>query len=746
MKQFTFLLFMIFMTGTICFPHNLITGKVVDKQTKNPLTGANIMVTGTYLGTITDQFGTFTLKTDSVIKSITVSFIGYAGKIIPVTRPGENFLIELEATPMELNQIIVSSTTVNNLKSLSKVDADLRAANTSQDVLRMIPGLFIAQHAGGGKAEQIFLRGIDNDHGTDIDISVDGIPVNMVSHAHGQGYADLHFLIPELVSSIDFGKGPYYTDHGNFNTSGYVGFHTPDRLDNSMVKLEGGMFNTLRGVALLNLLGNGTQKKQSAYLASEMMLTNGPFESPQNFLRLNLFAKYSNYINLHKKLIFELSTLSSKWDASGQIPERAVKEGIISRFGSIDDTDGGYTGRTNAMIKLINNKSGRAFSENMIYFTDYYFELYSNFTFFLKNPVDGDQIRQKEKRKIYGYKTRYKFESLLGEFASTTEVGGGFRYDDINNIELSNTKSREITLNQMALGNIDEVNAFVYANESLEKGKWVLNLGLRGDYFKFDYDNKQDTIYKTDSKNKFRLSPKLNLLLNLNANVQLYFKTGLGFHSNDTRVVLSHESGEILPVALGADLGTIFKIGKRFIGQTALWYLHMQSELVYVGDDAIVEPGGRTQRFGLDVSTRFQFTNWLFADLDLNLAHPRYLDEPSGENYVPLAPTFTSIGGITLKHSSGFNGSLRYRYMKNRPANEQNTVTAWGYTVADMVINYTKQKYEVGFTIENLFNTEWNEAQFDTESRLYNEPQPVSELHFTPGTPFFIKARVSFFF
>jgi outer membrane cobalamin receptor len=169
-------------------------------------------------------------------------------------------------------------------------------------------------------------------------------------------------------------------------------------------------------------------------------------------------------------------------------------------------------------------------------------------------------------------------------------------------------------------------------------------------------------------------------------------------------------------------------------------------DVVYVGDDAIVEPGGRTQRFGLDVSARFQFTNWLFADLDLNLAHPRYLDEPSGENYVPLAPTFTSIGGITLKHSSGFNGSLRYRYMKNRPANEQNTVTAWGYTVADMVINYTKQKYEVGFTIENLFNTEWNEAQFDTESRLYNEPQPVSELHFTSGTPFFIKARVSFFF
>lgn len=746
MKRITFFLFMLLISGATCFPHNLITGKVVDKKTKNQLTGANIMVTGTYFGTVTDQFGTFTLKTDSIIKSITISFVGYAVKTIPVTRPGENFLIELEPTSMELTQIVVSSTTINNLKSISKVDADLRAANTSQDVLRMVPGLFIAQHAGGGKAEQIFLRGIDNDHGTDIDISVDGIPVNMVSHAHGQGYADLHFLIPELVSSIDFGKGPYYTDHGNFNTSGYVGFHTPDRLDRSMVKIEGGMFNTLRGVTMLNLLGDGNQKKQSAYLASEIMMTNGPFESPQNFVRMNLVAKYINYIDPHRKLIFELSTLSSKWDASGQIPERAVKEGLISRFGSIDDTEGGYTGHTNAMVKLVNNKSGRSLAENMVYFTDYHFELYSNFTFFLKNPVDGDQIRQKEKRKIYGYKTRYKFESFLGEFASTTEIGGGFRYDDINNIELSNTKSREITLKQMALGNIDEVNAFAYANESLEKGKWIINLGLRGDYFKFDYDNRLDTIYKTNSKTKFRLSPKFNLLYNLNTNVQLYLKSGIGFHSNDTRIILSDNPGEILPMAMGSDVGTVFKIGKRFIGQTALWYLYMQSELVYVGDDAIVEPGGRTQRFGLDVSARYQFTNWLFGDLDLNMAHPRYLDEPRGENYVPLAPTFTSIGGITLKHSSGFNGSLRYRYVKNRPANEQNTVTAWGYSVADMVINYTRQKYEIGLTIENLFNSEWNEAQFDTESRLYNEPKPVSELHFTPGTPFFVKMKASFFF
>jgi len=745
MKTLFFLLLNLFFIST-GIAHNVVTGKVVDKNTGSPLVGANVMVTGTYYGTVTDQFGSFILKTDTVIQSLTVSFVGYKTQIILIKKPSEHLLIEMIPVALELSQVVVTTSAVNNLKTLSRVDADLRAANSSQDVLRIVPGLFIAQHAGGGKAEQIFLRGIDNDHGTDIDISVDGIPVNMVSHAHGQGYADLHFLIPELIRTVDFGKGPYYTEHGDFNTSGYISFKTPEHLDQSLIKLEGGMFNTLRGVALINLLGGKeSHKNQSAYMASELMLTNGPFKSPQNFIRMNFFGKYTNYIDQNTRLTFEFSKLQSKWDASGQIPQRAVNEGLIGRFGALDPTEGGFTGRTNFMIQYIKELPKGASFENQFYFSDYYFELYSNFTFFLKNPMDGDQIRQKEHRHLYGYKTRYKFNRSLGAFSSETTFGGGFRYDDIDHIELSNTKKR-ITIKPMALGDIDETNLYGYVNETLLKNKWVLNLGLRGDFFKFDYNNRLDSLYHTDSKSKARLSPKMNILFNLNSQLQFYLKSGIGFHSNDTRVILSGKSGKILPAAYGTDLGTLFKLGHRFLGQAALWYLYMQDELVYVGDDAVVEPGGRTTRFGLDLSVRYQFTKWLLGDVDVNLAHPRYPDDPEGANFVPLAPGFTSVGGLTVKHPSGFNGSIRYRYMKDRPANEDNTVTAFGYTVVDLVLNYKKPKYEIGLTIENLFNTEWNEAQFDTETRLYNESAPISELCFTPGTPFFLKGKISFFF
>lgn len=744
-KMISFMLLIVLFQAT-GFAHNIVTGKVVDKNTGAPLAGANIMVTGTFYGTVSNGFGSFSLKTDTAIQTLTVSYIGYLTQEVPITKPEEFVLVEMVPSSLELNQVVVTTSAVNNLKTLSRVDVDLRAANSSQDVLRMVPGLFIAQHAGGGKAEQIFLRGIDNDHGTDIDISVDGIPVNMVSHAHGQGYADLHFLIPELIRSIDFAKGPYYTDHGDFNTSGYVRFQTPERLDRSQIKMEGGMFNTKRAIALLNLPEkiNGTEK-QSAYLASEFFLTNGPFDAPQNFIRMNLFGKFTNYFDRNKRMVFEFSKLQSKWDASGQIPQRAVEQGITDRFGALDPTEGGTTGRTNLSVKYTDVLPGGAIFDNQLYFSDYNFELYSNFTFYLKNPVEGDQIRQKEHRHLYGYKTRYSITRNFDGFTSGTTFGGGFRYDDIDNIELSNTKER-ITVSPLALGDINESNLYGYADETLEKGKWVLNAGVRVDYFKFDYNNKLDSLYHTQSKQAARLSPKLNILYNLTHQFQFYLKSGIGFHSNDARVVLSNNPGRVLPGAFGTDLGSIFKLGNRFIGQAALWYLYMQDELVYVGDDAVVEPGGRTVRYGLDLSARFQFANWLFGDLDVNLAHPYYPDEPAGANYVPLAPVFTSVGGITLQHPSGFNGSIRYRYMKDRPANETNSVTALGYTVVDVVINFKKPKYEIGVTLENLFNTEWNEAQFDTETRLYNEATPVSELCFTPGTPFFLKAGISFFF
>ncbi|HQU57588.1 MAG: TonB-dependent receptor [Phaeodactylibacter sp.] len=742
------ILFFLFLGfGSCLSAHNIIRGKVLDATTQLPLEGASIQVEGLSYGVATNRLGQFTLYTDTSITAILVSYIGYETQRIEIRSPEEVLSIGLEPAAIDMDQVVVSGADTKSLNTLSKVDVGLRAVNSSQDVLRLVPGLFTAQHAGGGKAEQMFLRGFDIDHGTDINVSVDGIPVNMVSHAHGQGYADLHFLIPELIQAVDFGKGPYYTTQGNFTTAGYVQFHTFNALEHNLVKMEVGQFNTLRTLAMVDVLGTQAQARgQNAYMAAEYLITDGPFDSPQHFNRMNLFGKYTNMLDDGSLFTLEASAFQSKWDASGQIPERAVEQGLIGRFGAIDDAEGGQTSRKNLSAHLVKNLNERTYVENQFYYSQYDFELYSNFTLFLNDPINGDQIRQKESRNLFGYQGAYHLSSELANNPLASTIGIGFRYDDVNGNELTHTRNRRENLMPIALGNIDELNAFAFIDESLRLGRLSINAGARLDFLKFDYVDQLNPEYQTLSQQKTALSPKLNFLYELTSNWQLYFKSGMGFHSNDTRVVVAQKGAEILPAAYGADLGTLWKPAPRLVLNTALWYLFLEQEFVYVGDEGIVEPSGRTRRMGADLSIRYQLTDWLFADADVNYTYARSADDPEGENFIPLAPDLTSTGGLTFQHPSGLNGSLRYRHLDSRPANEDGSVMARGYTVVDAVLNYTHRRFEVGLTLENVLNTDWNEAQFDTESRLFGEVEPVSELHFTPGMPRYLRARVGYFF
>lgn len=226
----------------------------------------------------------------------------------------------------------------------------------------------------------------------------------------------------------------------------------------------------------------------------------------------------------------------------------------------------------------------------------------------------------------------------------------------------------------------------------------------------------------------------------------MYFYNGRGFHSNDTRVAVQQNGKKVVPAAWGSDVGGIFKIGNKLVFQSALWYLWLDQEFVYVGDEGIVEPGGQSRRVGIDVSARYEVAKNLFADLDVSVANPRAMDVPKSENYLPLAPRFTSVGGLTYRKEYGWNGSLRYRYMDDRPANEDNSTIAKGYFIVDAAVNYSKKKWEAGFAVQNVLGAKWRETQFETESRLQNEPAPVSEIHFTPGTPFFARLSFTLFF
>lgn len=746
MKEITFFvlasLLFIFNTGA---QTKTLTVQILNEETKLPVAGAVIASDGKSFNRVSDETGIVTLATLSA-NSIRISAVGYSNKTIALSDITADGKIFLKPTITSLQEIkLGASSRTGIFHTISDLDIHLRPIINSQEVLRIVPGLFIGQHAGGGKAEQIFLRGFDIDHGTDIQINVDGMPVNMVSHAHGQGYADLHFVIPELIDKVNFSKGPYFADKGNFATAGYVEFKTKDYLENNFIKLEGGQFNTYRAVAGINLLNKKQKEKnQSLYLGGEGSYTKGFFESPQDFNRFNGIVKYHGKISSRSSLTSYISGFASKWDASGQIPSRSVADGSIGFYGAIDDTEGGETSRYNFSNTLVTNFNNGLRWKNQLYYSRYNFELYSNFTFFLENPANGDQIKQKEARDLVGFNSSIEKEQSFGKTKALFQAGLQSRFDKTLNSELSNTKNRDELLSRIMEGNIAELNVGLFAEEKIRFTGFDLTLGLRGDYFENRYND--HLMSQTAASHSFIISPKLNLTYRVSEKVQLYSFNGQGFHSNDTRVAVQQNGREVVTPAWGSDLGGIFKLGKKAVFQTAFWYLWMKQEFVYVGDAGVVEPGGKTQRMGWDASLRYQLMPALYADIDLNYTDPRILNVPEAENNLPLAPKFTSTGGFTYRKATGWNGTMRYRWMGDRPANEDNTVKARGYFICDAAVNYSKKKWEAGLSFQNIFGQKWKETQFDTESRLQNEPAPVSEIHFTPGTPFFVRANFRIFF
>ena len=654
--------------------------------------------------------------------------------------------------------VITAGTGFNSYQILSQLDLNTTPARSAQDLLRRVPGLFIAQHQGGGKAEQIFLRGFDADHGTDVSVAVDGMPVNMVSQAHGQGYADLHFLIPETVSGYDFGKGPYYTDHGDFTTAGYVDYRTINTPAHSLVKLEGGEFHTARLVTLLDLLPAPARAEgKSAYIAGEYLYSDGPFDNPEHFNRTNLFGKFITPIHSSGQLTVTASILGSHWRASGEIPNRAVAEGYMKdRFGAIDSAQGGNTTRANGVVKLETHLNDRLTMENEGYYSHYFFDLLSNFTFFYFYPSTGDEFRQHEQRDLYGYHGRLTHKTWWGPATLTSSAGWGLRYDDVSPSFLAHTMKGDTILSYIQLGLIREMNANGWLEETLKTGSWFFKAGLRADYLHFYYGNQapaSDTsaaIYTgaNPRASKTISSPKIEIRYTASGNTQLYVRAGKGFHSNDARIVIANRGYQVLPAAVGADIGIDWKPAPGLYLNMALWYLYLRQEFTYGADlgDQAVTPGGRTTREGIDISTRYQATDWLFGRLDVNLARPRGLDAPKGMDYLPLAPTLTGTAALDFRFPNGFNGGISCRYLHDRPANEEGTLTAVGYFITDAAVSYTRKKYEIGLTVENLFNTSWSESQFEYTSRLKYETLPVNEVSYTPGTPLFAKLKFSIFF
>ncbi|RME93526.1 MAG: TonB-dependent receptor [Candidatus Hydrogenedentota bacterium] len=642
-------------------------------------------------------------------------------------------------------------------RRVRRQDLKIRPITKPTDMLQIVPGLVTAQHAGGGKATQYFLRGFDLDHGTDLALSVDGMPINMVSHGHGQGYADIHFLIPEVYKEVLVRKGPYFVDVGDFGTAGAVEFRSFDEIPENQISVSGGMFQTYRTLFL-------HQSKSSHFkpiLAVETYHSNGPFENPEKLKRVNLFFKNVFVEKKDTRLSLTAMGYASKWNASGQIPERAVKSGLISRFGSIDNSEGGSTQRFSLSTNYVSEEAN-AKTEMNAYWIYYNFNLFSNFTFYKDDPINGDQIAQFDRRHILGAEAKHTIPYSIFSMRASTLFGGRIRTDLIQN-ELYHSVQRKL-IQPKTRSEITQSNLSAFLEQRLVFTSWVRFVGgARAEYMLFEVndllENKGTTTTAanpTDPKTSgqtddAKLFPKANLIFSPTRNWDIFLNFGMGFHSNDARGTViandpNRQSVTPMTVATGYEVGSRVFLWKRLDLAASLWLLDLESEIVWVGDEGTTEASGRSRRYGTDLEARLRLWRWLYFDADVTINTAKFRDNPGNANSIALAPRLTVTSGITIKNLNGFDASIRLRHIGDRPANETGSLVAEGYTVIDAYLAYRYRQFEWFAIAKNITNTPWKEVQFATQSQLKGEANPVEEIHFVPGTPLAVEGGMRFFF
>jgi outer membrane receptor protein involved in Fe transport len=604
-----------------------------------------------------------------------------------------------------------SASTVRNL------DFDLRPKTSPNDVLRVVPGLLAVQHQGGGKADQLFLRGFDADHGTDVGVFVDGVPVNLPSHAHGQGFADLHWIIPEAIERIDVAKGPYDVRYGDFSTAGAVNLITRKEFPESQIGVTIGGFPTVDrwetterfvGIAAPKL--GGPLEKVHPWIAFEGAHDNGPFDNPENLRRYNLFGKVSLDINPHTQLGLFVSAYGSQWVGSGQIPERAVGTSALKTpFGSLDPSEGGLTERQ-MMTAFLHHKGDDDEFTATLYVVNYRLALFNDFTFYFENPVNASEIEQDDKRTYAGAKLDYHFHRHWHGLSLRTTFGAEARYDDVHvdrwDVESCSVNGtpdvgcplgdfrkrigRHIDTSQFGMfapGNNDDIgllNIAAYAEEDVVVNKYLRFLGgLRADYFTFNLADQSETLgantpNTSGTAQRALVSPKFTAVITpVHDLFELYLNGGMGFHTNQAQIALldgktfNDENGvpfkvRAVPRIYGAEIGARLHLWNRIDVAGALWASYLESETVFDADHSTFTPSSPTKRYGVDAEARVRILPWLFADVDVAQATATVDDSLGGA--LALVPNFYMTAGFTVKHPSGIRAGVRFRYVGPRPA------------------------------------------------------------------------------
>jgi len=591
------------------------------------------------------------------------------------------------------------------------------------ELVEVVPGTLATQHSGSGKANQFFLRGFNLDHGTDFTTSLDGIPLNLPSHAHGQGYLDLNSVIPELVDKVEFGKGPYHADLGDFSSAGYAKIHSLHRLEQAFVNFTGGEYDYYRGVAgRSGRVGNG-----ELLYGGEVNFFAGPWQQAENLNKYNGLIRYTVDEADHG-LAIDGKAYHSTWRATNQIPERAVDSGMMGLYDTLDASDGGDTHRYSLGVNGWRRGDDYRHSAQ-VYAVYSDLDLYSNFTGFLDDPVNGDQIQQKERRWIGGGQAEQTWFNQWFGLAVDNTLGVQVRHDSLDGLGLSHTRDRRL-LARRTLHDLDETTFGFFFSHQTHWLSWFRTVaGVRSDTFVFDIRDRLDAR-NSGSRSTSLISPKLSLIFGPWHDSEVFINLGYGFHSNDARGVTKHVDADgnpvdpVSPVAKtrGAEVGFRTQAIQGINSTLAFWWLRSGQELVFVGDAGTTEPTGKSERYGVEWTNYVKPLDWLTLDADLAFTKAWYVDEPERANHIPNAVGRVISAGAVAELPHDFYLSLRLRHFGEVPLVEDRRATLGDTTLVNLGAGYRYRQFKLQADVLNLLDSRQNDIAYYYPSRLQDEP------------------------
>jgi hypothetical protein len=615
---------------------------------------------------------------------------------------------------------------------------DSRPIMRSGEILETIPGLIVSQHSGEGKANQYYLRGFNLDHGTDFATSVAGVPVNMPTHAHGQGYADANFMIPELVAGVQFNKGPYSAEEGDFSTAGASHVRYVNVLERPIVRASAGAngWGRLFGAASPRI-GQG-----NLLVALEAGHNDGPWVRPDDYRKLNGVVRYSRG---DARNAFSITGMgySADWNSTDQSPARAIEAGQLSRFDGVDETDGGETARY-TLSGDWQRSTGSSVTRATAYGIRYRLNLFSNFTYFLDDPDNGDQFEEADRRTVFGGLLSHRRVGRIAGHASELVAGVETRHDDIGTVGLYHTvaKIRQSTTREDAVG---QTSAGMFAQHGFQWSPWLrTTLGLRADRYQFNVD-------ASDPRNAGKasdglVSPKAAIILGPWQASEFYVNWGYGFHSNDARgttITVDPATGEptdrVTPLvrARGEEVGFRSTPMRGVQTTFALWRLGLDSELLFVGDAGTTEASRPSNRYGIEWTALASPRPWLAIDADLALSHARFTDADPAGDHIPGAVERVVSAGVTVEDAGPLFGTLRLRYFGARALNEDGSVRSRPTSLVNAQLGARLSSHaRIVLDVFNLFDAKASDIDYVYTSRLRGEPAGgVDDIHLHPTLP-----------